>query len=96
MKQNALTLLGCSGSLVFMAITSSPAKAIMPPDYAGAGVSKVDSQTNNSVSQEGSFPAQVKATEAEIKRLSQATFGCTCAVCLGKVHQMLQQGQLSL
>jgi hypothetical protein len=96
MNRNALILLGCSGSLAFTAIAGNAANAIMPPDYAGATGSKLDSQTVSNPMSPETAPVSAKATEAQIKQLSQATFGCTCAVCMGKTRQMLQQGQLSL
>jgi len=96
MNRDVLTLLACSSSLAFIALMNSPANALMPPGSEGGVGSKVDSPTvNQALSQEGvSQPAQV--TDARIRQLSQATFGCTCAVCMGKVRQMLQQGQLSI
>lgn len=95
MNRPMLTVLGGSVSLALIVLVSNPAHALMPPELRGDSGSKVDAQTVSQPSQE-EMPQSAQATDARIKQLAQATFGCTCATCMTNVRQMLQQGQLSL
>lgn len=98
MNRPLLTVLGGSASLAMIVLAGHPAQALMPPELKGAGGfrASMDTPTVRQPLAAEEIPQPAQATDARIKQLAQATFGCTCATCLNNVRQMVQQGELSL
>ncbi len=96
MRKDSLTLLGCTGSIAFVLIMGGSAKALMPPNFGGDINPRTRIQTNPMSTYQEDAPVAKQATEAKLKQLAQAQFGCICANCIGRVRQMIQEGTLSI
>ncbi len=102
MNRDQLTLLGCSGSLAFMLLTSNAAKAgksvpkdLVDIEFRAPNVEAV----NTPVAQEDpQSPLQdaLNVNSDRIGDLAAAKFGCDCAAHRNRVVQMLQTGKLNL
>lgn len=96
MNRDPLTLMGCASSLAFVLLSGGAAKALVPPTFTGDSGAAVGIQAAPSSSAQDTVLPVPQATDARIKELAQATFGCTCINCQNSVRQMIQQGILSL
>jgi hypothetical protein len=98
MNQNALTWLGCSGSLAVMLLAVNPASANSIPDKQydfiapGAEESLPMDSSECSCSQD-----QINSTSIDIEGdLAIERSGCDCAGCRMAVRQLLQDGNLEI
>lgn len=100
MNRNALTLLGCSGSLVLMLATGNAAQANPATPLYGDAISKATPTNHQSVAtsnpQTNSHYANLDPNSDKVGDLAIAKFHCDCPACRVAVVQMLQTGQLSL
>lgn len=107
MTRDALTLLGCSGSLALVLLTVNPAEASTAPLRELEFVAPVanDVQDVNTplatgtlecgCAQEDSNYSSENFTDTEGERAIE-TFGCDCAGCRNMVRQRVEQGSLTL
>jgi hypothetical protein len=108
MNRDALTLLGCSGSLALALLTVNPAKANEAPlrELVFEAPVANDVQDVNSSVAKGTFGCGCTQENSEYSSLDSASdrtgdlaierLGCDCAGCRNVVSQMVQQGSLTL
>lgn len=99
MNKDALTWLGCSGSLAFMIMTGTAARAEkLPPQYVGVvgpQPSAAD-RVNAPVSEESPQPTALNPNSEKIGELAAFKFGCSCMNCRVAVVTLIQSGKLAL
>lgn len=99
MNRDALTLLGCSGSLAFMLLTSNAAKAnTLAPEYSDfvepqANVSRI--MTTPVVQENPQFPSVDVASDT-VGDIAIDQLGCDCSGCRNTVLQKVQSGNLTV
>jgi hypothetical protein len=107
MNRDALTLLGCSGSLVVALLTANPAQANTAPlrelKFVAPGANEIQ-QVNIPVAvdnldcgctQQDSDYSSVNSSDT-IGDLAIENMGCDCAGCRNIVVQSVQLGQVKL
>ena len=107
MKRDALTLLGCSGSLVLTLLAANPAKANTPPlrelvfeastanNVQEAKISLTEDKVGCGCNQENSKYTALDAALDTVGDLAVENLGCDCAGCRNTVVRMVQTGQLT-
>lgn len=102
MNRDKLTLLGCSGSLAFMLLTSNAANAgkttpndLVDIEFRAPNVEAVNTPV---VQEDPQYSTQdaLDVNNDTIGDLAAAKFGCDCAGHRNQVAQMLQTGKLNL
>jgi len=99
MNREALTLLGCSGSLAFVLLAGNAAQAHTAAPQAGAFVgamTPVTQTTDVSVPRTSVQPIAIDPNSDTVGELAIAKFKCDCPACRVALVQLLQTGQLSL
>ncbi|MFB8790840.1 MAG: hypothetical protein U7123_18800 [Potamolinea sp.] len=99
MNRDTLTLLGCSGSLAFMLLTSNAVKAdTLAPQY----LDFVKPETNVSqtvvtpVNQENPQSSLIDVASDTVGDLAIDQLGCDCSGCRNTVLQKVQSGNLTV
>jgi len=99
MNRDALTLLGCSGSLAFVLFAGNAAQADTAiPQYGGFinTTAPVTQTIDASLPHTKAQYAAIDANSDTVGDLAIARFKCDCPACRLAVVQLLQTGQLSL
>lgn len=102
MNRDKLILLGCSGSLAFMLLTSNAANAgmIAPKDLVDIEFRAPNVEVvNTPVAQEDpQYPIQdaLDFNSDTLGDLAASKLGCDCPGCQNQVAQMVQTGKLNL
>ncbi|HAA30744.1 MAG TPA: hypothetical protein DCE56_27455 [Cyanobacteria bacterium UBA8553] len=107
MNKDALTLLGCSGSLVLALLTVNPAQANTTPlrevEFVAPGANEVQ-EVNTPVTvdnldcgctQQDSDYSSINSSDT-IGDLAIENMGCDCAGCRNMVVQRVQTGMIKL
>jgi hypothetical protein len=99
MDRNALTLLGCSGSLAVVLLAGNAAQADTAAPQAGAFIrptTPVAPTTDVFVPHTNVQSIAIDLNSDTVGDLAIAKFKCDCPACRVAVVQLLQTGQLSL
>lgn len=108
MNRYTLTLLGCSGSLVFTLLAVNPAKANTEPlrelvFTAPAANTSQEVQTTVAkdnidcgCTQNNSQYSSLRVDSDTVGDTAITKYGCDCAGCRNRVMQLVQTGQLTI